>query len=187
MLELKNISFSYSDKTVLKDFSLKLADGECVCLKGESGCGKTTVLRLILGFETPNSGEISAPKKISAVFQEDRLINHISVKRNIMLVSDGDAEKVDQLLKEVGLYEARHKKISVLSGGMKRRVAILRAIAFGGDLLVLDEPFNGLDFQNKQKIAQIITDEFLKVGKSVLLVSHIAEDAELLNAKIVQM
>lgn len=187
MVEFKNVVFSYEDKQVLNGFSLKIEKGECVCLKGESGCGKTTALRLILGLETPISGEISVPKRISAVFQEDRLMEHLSIKRNIMLIDDSDPKRVDKLLKKAGLYEVRHKKISLLSGGMKRRTAILRAIVFGGDLLVLDEPFNGLDFENKRIMSEIIREEFSENGKSVLLVSHIKEDAELLDAKVVEM
>lgn len=187
MLELKNVSFSYDDKTVFSNFSLKICKGECVCLKGESGCGKTTVLNIILGLQTIASGEITRPNKISAVFQEDRLIPHLSLKRNIMLVNDSNPKNVDNLLKSAGLYDIRHKKVSLLSGGMKRRAAILRAVNFGGDLLVLDEPFNGLDYENKQKIARIIKEEFLKKEKSVLLVSHNSEDAELLGAKIIEM
>ena len=187
MVELKNIVFAYDEKTVLNDFSLKIGDGECICLKGESGCGKTTVLRLILGLETPISGEIIVPNRVSAVFQEDRLLDHLSIKRNLMLIGNADSGKVDSLLKKAGLYEVRNKKISRLSGGMKRRVAILRAIVFGGDLIILDEPFNGLDFDNKQIMAEIINQEFLSTGKSVLLVSHIKEDAVLLGATVVEM
>lgn len=187
MVELKNVLFSYDDKQVLKGFSLNLSKGECVCLKGESGCGKTTVLRLLLGLEAPDSGSISVPQKISAVFQEDRLIEHLSIKRNILLANESNQKNTDELLKKTGLYEVRHKKISQLSGGMKRRVAILRAIIFDGDLLILDEPFNGLDFENKQIIAKIIKNEFLGKEKSVLLVSHIKEDAELLGARVVEM
>lgn len=187
MVELKNIGFAYDDRKVLNGFSLNISKGDCVCLKGESGCGKTTVLRLILGLETPNEGEITVPTRVSAVFQEDRLLEQFSIKRNLMLVDNAETVKVDSLLKEVGLYDVRHKKISRLSGGMKRRVAILRAIVFGGDLLVLDEPFNGLDFHNKQVIAEVIKREFLNVGKSVLLVSHIKEDADLLGASVVEI
>ena len=115
------------------------------------------------------------------------MIEHLSIKRNILLANESNQKNTDELLKKTGLYEVRHKKISQLSGGMKRRVAILRAIIFDGDLLILDEPFNGLDFENKQIIAKIIKNEFLGKEKSVLLVSHIKEDAELLGARVVEM
>ncbi len=186
MMNIRNLSFSYDERPILEDFSLTVAENECVCIKAVSGKGKTTLLRLILGLETDFSGEIEVPKNISAVFQEDRLIEHLSLKRNILLAKD-DAEKCDEMLKKVGLYDVRHKKVSQLSGGMKRRVAILRALQFGGDLLLLDEPFNGIDYENKKILAEIIKSEFMVSGKAVLLVTHITEDAELLGARIVEM
>ena len=186
MIELKNIAFSYGETAVLKDFSLEVKNGECVCLKGESGCGKTTVLRLILGLETAQSGTVSVDGTVSAVFQEDRLVESLSLSKNIELVTT-DSVKAAELIKKAGLETVAHKKISAFSGGMKRRAAIIRAVAFGGDALILDEPFNGLDLENKQKMAEIIKENYLDLGKPVLLISHVEEDAELLNARIVEM
>lgn len=188
MIELKNISFSYGEQLILNNFNLKINGGECVQLFGVSGSGKTTVARLILGLEKAQSGHIVVPQKISAVFQEDRLLENLDVLKNIRLVLDKEQySSADNLLKELDLWDVRKKRISALSGGMKRRVAIIRAIAFGGDALILDEPFNGLDSINKKNIANIIKREFIDKNKPVLLITHIKEDAELLNAKTVNI
>lgn len=188
MIELKNVSFSYGELQLLKDFNLSVKGGECVQLYGISGSGKTTVSRLILGLEKADSGNINVPQKISAVFQEDRLLENVDVQKNIRLpLIKEQYVFADNLLKEFGLYGVRKKRVSMLSGGMKRRVALVRAIAYSGDALILDEPFNGLDNDNKIIAANIIKREFLNKDKSVLLITHINDDAELLNAKIINI
>lgn len=188
MIKLENVYFSYAEQNILNNFSLTIKDGECVQLCGASGSGKTTVARLILGLETQTSGNILVPQKISAVFQEDRLLENLDVQKNVRLVlSKEQYSFADKLLKKFGLYDIRKKRISTLSGGMKRRVALVRAIAYNGDALILDEPFNGLDGYNKKIAADIIKDEFIHKGKSVLLITHIKEDADLLRAKIVNI
>lgn len=188
MIELKNISFSYGEQLILNNFNLTISGGECVQLLGISGSGKTTVSRLILGLEKADSGHIIVPQKISAVFQENRLLENFDVIKNIRLVIEKEQYSyADNLLKELGLWDVRKKRISALSGGMKRRVAIIRAIAYCGDALILDEPFNGLDSDNKKIISDIIKRDFIDKNKPVLLITHIKEDAELLNAKTVNI
>ncbi len=188
MIELKNINFSYGQQQILTNFNLFVNGGECVQLCGTSGCGKTTVARLILGIETATSGNIIVPNKISAVFQENRLLENLDVLKNIRLVLSKEQYTIaDSLLKQFGLYNVRKKKVSLLSGGMKRRVALIRAIAYGGDALILDEAFNGLDSENKQIAANIIKQEFLQKNKPVLIITHIKEDSNLFNARIVNL
>lgn len=188
MIKLEKVSFSYGELQVLKDFNLTVSGGECVQLYGVSGSGKTTVARIITGLETADSGQIVVPQKISVVFQEDRLLENIDVLKNIRLVLTKEQYTfADSLLQEFGLYNIRKKRVSTLSGGMKRRVALVRAIAYGGDALVLDEPFNGLDHDNKKIAANIIKRDFLEQNKPVLLITHVKENAELLNAKIVNI
>ncbi|MBR3968959.1 MAG: ATP-binding cassette domain-containing protein [Clostridia bacterium] len=183
MIELKNISFSYGDLQILNNFSLTINNGEVVQLFGESGSGKTTVARIILGLENIDSGNIVVPQKISVVFQEDRLLENFDIQKNVRLVLKKEQYTfADSLLKEFGLYNIRKKKVSELSGGMKRRVALIRAIAYGGDALVLDEPFNGLDLENKRVASAIIKREYTDKNKPVLLISHIEEDGKLLNS-----
>lgn len=191
MIKLENISFAYGDRAVLDGFDLHVKDGQCVCLSGASGCGKTTALKVAVGLEKPYKGNVSGIERPSVVFQEDRLIPHLSLEKNIMLpLKKGDkaAEaKVRELLAEVGLGDVLSKKVRDLSGGMKRRAAIVRAVAFDGDSLILDEPFNGIDGDNKRKVAAVIKREFLDKNKPVLMVSHIPSDAELLSADIFKM
>ena len=188
MIELKNVTFSYGEQQILNNFNLSVNSGECVQLYGISGSGKTTVARLILGLETLTSDNIIVPQKISTVFQEDRLLENLDVQKNIRTVLPKEQFTfADSLLKEFGLYDVRKKRVSELSGGMKRRVALVRAIAYGGDALILDEPFNGLDTENKIIAANIIKREFIDKDKPVLLITHINEDAELLNAKIISI
>ncbi|MCQ2440420.1 MAG: ATP-binding cassette domain-containing protein [Clostridia bacterium] len=184
MTELKNINFSYDEKQIINDFSLKVNANECVCLYGESGCGKTTVLKIIAGLLKPQSGSITNLKNVSYVFQEDRLIPHLSVLQNVTLFLPKDRKAVaKELIGEAGLIEFINKKPDELSGGMKRRLSIVRAVAFGGDALLLDEPFNGLDTDNKVLMANIINREFTEKGKPIIMVSHVDEDIEILNAK----
>ena len=187
MIELKSVDFSYGESKILDSFNLTVNDGECVCLSGPSGCGKTTVLKLVMGLLKPDSGKISGVKRPSVVFQEDRLLNGFSLITNVLLppLADGRKSVATELLKEANLGEAIYEKVRDLSGGMKRRAAIVRALCFEGDVLVLDEPFNGIDAENKRIMAEMIKREYLQKGKPVLMVSHIPSDAELLNARVV--
>ncbi len=188
MIKLSSVSFSYGEKIILNDFSLEVRDGECVVLKGPSGCGKTTAAMIACGLLKPSSGDILSPERISVVFQEDRFVNNLSLLQNIRLpLSKKDYPIADNLLKRVGLYEDRYKKISELSGGMKRRAAIVRAVAFNGDSLILDEAFNGIDNDNKKICAKIIKEYFLDKNKPVLFITHNDEDGNLFGAKQILM
>lgn len=184
MVKTDNLSFTYGKRFILRDFNMEIRDGECVCICGESGKGKSTLAKLIAGLLKPTSGSIKAPQNISYVFQEDRLLNNMNVIKNVCLnVDKSRIPYAESLLRRLGLSEWKNAKIGDLSGGMKRRVAIARAICHGGDLLILDEPFNGIDLHNKKIIADILKEEYLLKGKSVLLISHIQEDSEILNAR----
>ena len=186
MIEVKNLSFSYGDKHLFNNFNLAVTDGECVCITGKSGCGKTTLLNIISGIEKAQEGTVNAPEKISYVFQNDRLVPHLSIIKNIELcIPKSKKAAALSLLKEAGLEKEKDCFPSELSGGMNRRAAIIRAVAFGGDAILLDEPFNGLDFSTKKTMIKIIRREFK--DKSIIMVSHISEDAELMNARIINI
>lgn len=184
MIILKNISFSYGQNNIFTDFSLTVKNGERICITGNSGLGKTTLLRLIMGLENPNVGTVDTENaKISAVFQEDRLLPFKTVAENLLLFAD--YEKVKEGLSMLGISETEKLYPSELSGGMARRVSIARALARKADIYILDEPFSGLDTLNKQKAADFIN--FKTKGKILVAVSHSSEDAEMLNAKTVDL
>ena len=178
-VELKHISKAYGEKQVLRDFSHLLPEGETTCIMGVSGCGKTTLLRLLLGLEAPDSGEILGMegKKKSAIFQENRLVDAISAPANLRLVTPSlSRSQAEQLLTDVGLGDSLHQPARELSGGMQRRVAILRALAADYDILLADEPFVGLDDATKQQTMELFRQRTL--GKTVLLVTHEEKEAE---------
>ena len=180
MIELKNITVSYSNAPVLKDISLTFPEEGCVALQGPSGCGKTTLLRVLAGLTKSDAGEILglSDRKISMVFQEDRLLPWYSAKENIALISDEDVAA--ELLSSVGLADDLDTLPDALSGGMRRRVAIARALAYSNDVLLLDEPFNGLDPALRASVASLIRER----SRLIILVTHDADDADLLGQTV---
>ena len=132
--------------------------------------------------------EAMDPATGTVVFQEDRLLPWLTLADNVCLpLPKEKRDEAKKLLNEIGLAESADKYPAAVSGGMRRRVALVRALAYAGDALLLDEPFNGLDAENRALAAAMVRREFLDRGKPVLLISHIPEDAELLNAEIVYM
>lgn len=186
-IKFTQVSKSFQDKPVLKDLNLTFPEGRMTCLMGPSGSGKTTIINCILGLGRPDSGEITGTedKLVAAVFQEDRLIEHWDAIKNIKLVCDKTvtAEQVLDELKEVGLEEALKKPVREYSGGMRRRVAIVRAMLAKSELIILDEPFQGLDDRIKEQVIDYIKRKTL--GKTVILVTHDREDAERLGAEVI--
>ena len=185
MIKFENVTFAYGEKQILKDFSLEIKEGEHICFFGESGKGKTTLLRLICGLEKPQTGEIAGigKKRFSVVFQEDRLLKNLTVSENVALV--GSRQKGDEALKKLGLKDYLNKKTSELSGGMRRRVAIARALCSDYDVLLLDEAFNGLDEDRIKDTAALILEE--AKGKTVIMITHSLEHAKLLNATVIHI
>ena len=174
-IKIENVSKSFEGKKVLKNLSLQLPEKGIFCLLGASGAGKTTLLRLIAGLDAPDSGRItgSEDKKISFVFQGDRLLPNSTALENIAVA--GSLETATLWLKRLELSDAADKKPAKLSGGMSRRVALARALTFGGDVLLLDEPFKGFDLELKKRIIPYITD-FAK-NALVVLVTHDKQEA----------
>lgn len=177
---IEHLSKKYGEKKVLEDLNLVLEAGKTYTMAGPSGCGKTTFLRILMGLEKADSGTISGvPAKISAVFQENRLSESFSALDNVMLVmnSENKKETAAELLHALGLTDNLTKPVKTFSGGMKRRVALARALAADYDLLILDEPFTGLDAQNRELAIKVI-EEYTK-NKTVLLVSHDIIDSDM--------
>ena len=182
---LKDVSKSFGENKVLDKFCAEIPYGARLCIMAPSGEGKTTLLNLILGLITVDSGEISGvPKNLSAVFQEDRLCESFTAVGNILAVC-GDKKSINEInecLSLLGLEESINQKVSELSGGMKRRVAIARALMADGDLVVFDEPFKGLDDAMHKQTADVIM-KYTK-GKTLILSTHDSLDSQLLNAEI---
>lgn len=171
MIEVKSISKSFGSKRVLDNISFTVNEGECVGLTGESGAGKTTLLRIIAGLEKADSGNVTIRDNTrkTYVFQENRLLENISVLDNILAVSP-DEERAMYFLKGCKLEEEKDKKAGKLSGGMKRRLAVARALAYGGDIYFLDEPLRELDEDTLKQTARLIKEEIR--GKTAILITH---------------
>lgn len=177
MLEAIEISKSYGGKPVLSALSLSVAPGEKLCLTGPSGCGKTTLLRILLGLEEPDRGRVLRRDglRLSAVFQEDRLLENQSAVENLLFVRDASPAEAEKLLQRLCLPpESLRQPAAELSGGMKRRVAIARALFVPFDLLVLDEPYKGLDADVRAAVQAVVAEETR--DKAVILVTHDSQE-----------
>ncbi len=184
-IEIKNLSFSYDEKSVFVDFFASFPAGEMSIIMSPSGSGKTTLLYLIAGLIDPDEGAIECPndaKKVSFVFQDDRLIEQLSVEKNIRFVNSKLKDKeIEECSERLGIKDMMTKKVKCLSGGERQRVAIARALLADYDILLLDEPFTGIDDENKNRVIEYLKEKTR--GKTVLLVTHDKEEAEALGAK----
>ncbi len=187
ILMIKEITKSYGKQKVLENISFNLNESERICIYGKSGIGKTTLLRIIAGLEKADSGKITFVGKVSMVFQEDRLLENTDVYTNLYCVlgSRFDKAEVDMHLKEVGLEGAGNKIVSELSGGMKRRVAIVRCMMKSSEIILLDEPFKGLDTILKDNIIRYVV-KYLN-GRAVIMVTHDISEAEKIQAEIIEI
>lgn len=188
MLELKDISVRYDGKSVLSGCGLSLGDGERLALMGPSGCGKTTLLRVALSLLPPDTGSVSGdPGRTAAVFQEPRLLPWRTAAENVNVVLSDSPDTMPEalsMLERVELSDAGEKYPSELSGGMQQRVSIARALAFRPDLLVLDEPFRGLDDELRGRMVSLLNTSLQSA--SLLLVTHSEEEAEALGCRVLR-
>lgn len=175
MIKFENVAVTF-DNFSLEDLSFHLRRGEKLGIWGPSGSGKSTIVDLILGFLKPCRGRIEKSyKSVSTVFQEDRLIEEISAYENIRAVSPKDPGPI---LSFLGLDDYGQKTCQ-LSGGMKRRLALARALVYDGELLILDEPFTGLDERNRARAIEAIGK--FSSSKSIILISHRETDFALMG------
>lgn len=182
MIILKDVTKVYGEKTVLQNFSQTFEDGARYAIVGPSGRGKTTLLRLILGLEQAQKGNITGvPERKAAVFQEDRLCRNLTVMGNLRMALGRSASQdaIEEVLSQLGILEAASLPASQLSGGMARRAALARAILAQPELLILDEPFTGLDEAAVKRCANAILSHC--PDATLLLVTHRPEDAEMLG------
>ena len=180
---------TFDDNEVLKNVNITLKDNSIYCLMGTSGIGKTTFLRILMGLEHADSGSISGidTKSISCMFQEDRLIPDLSAIDNVRIVLRGktNRKEIRNNLLSILPDESLDMPVSSLSGGMKRRVALARALSYPGKLIILDEPFTGLDKDTKLNVIDYILK--MRNNRTLIIATHGTDDDNLLRAEIIKL
>ena len=187
-LEICGLTKRFGEKTLFEDLDLTLA--EPAILWAPSGWGKTTLLRILMGLEAPDSGTVQGVGRVGAVFQEDRLCPQLTAVQNVELVlPEGKTQYKTQIVSNFQRFGYDEQALALparkLSGGQKRRAALLRALWAGCDTLLLDEPFTGLDPENRRRAAACVRRH--GAGKIVFVVTHEASDAEALEAEILRL
>lgn len=191
MIKLTNISKKYDDNVILSELSLCVQDRERVAIMGKSGCGKTTLLRIIANLEQMDKGkrEGYSFSDIAFVFQEPRLFSHLTVLENLTVSSRKSPKEIKELaltlLEKVGLRDAFNLYPDELSGGMAQRVSIARAMITDAPILILDEPFSALDESTRSQMISVIK-EYCE-GKTLIFVSHNPSDAKELADRIIEL
>ena len=182
---LRGVTKAFGSHTVLQDYTHVFPAGKITCIEGASGCGKTTLLYLLAGLMKPDGGVITGvPERRAFVFQEDRLCEDFTAVSNIRLVCGKSREKAEIMahLEMLSLGAALKKPVRAYSGGMKRRVAIARAVLADADCLFLDEPFKGLDEALKEQVMDYVLAHTR--GKTVICVTHDRSDAAYLGGEL---
>ena len=186
-IKLQNVDFSYGSRQIFRDFSLSLCGNGIYTVIGPSGSGKTTLFRLLLGLAKPNAGEITLSEPPAAVFQEYRLFPWLTAAENVAVIRDKHAAHLEgarHLLSELGFSERDALLYpSELSGGMKQRVSIARALFSDAAILLLDEPTKELDESLRQRLYAILTERAR--SSLILLSTHRTEETEILGAKTI--
>ena len=185
---IEDLTKIYGENAVLNKFCATFNEGETTCLMGRSGWGKTTLFNILMGFERADSGKISGmPAKKSAVFQEDRLCEEFAALSNIKMVT-GKAKSDSEILahlEELGLKDDLQKPLCEYSGGMKRRVAIARAVLFDADVIFMDEPFKGLDADTKKLTMDYVMRH--TKGKTLVVITHDTDECAYLGGTLIEV
>jgi sulfonate transport system ATP-binding protein len=199
-LTLANVSKSFGTKTVLEGINLDIQPGEFVAIVGRSGCGKSTMLRLVAGLDAPTDGQVilngqdlhnRINPNIRMMFQDPRLLPWQRVLTNVELGLLGSNSKVYakqtalQILRSVGLEDRAYDWPAVLSGGQRQRVALARALANRPALLLLDEPLGALDALTRIEMQQLLEDLWIKEQFTALLITHDVEEAVVLADRVI--
>ena len=185
-VQVEQLWKSYDGRPVLRGVSFRAEKG-VTCIMAPSGSGKTTLLRIILGLETADRGQVRGAENFRAMFQEDRLLEGLTAMENLRfaLGRELDESAARALLVRLGLGEEGEKRVRDYSGGMKRRLSLARALLAHSGGLALDEPFTGLDEENRRLCLTLIREAAEE--KTVLLVTHDTKDAEALGARILRL
>ncbi|MBN2851296.1 MAG: ABC transporter ATP-binding protein [Clostridia bacterium] len=189
MLEIKNLNKKYDDHVIFKDFNIQLKENEINCILGASGCGKTTLLNIIAHLDSDYEGTLEGfdHKTYSYIFQETRLLNWFTVHKNLEVILKGYEdieERIDKYLEIVELDRYREYYPYQLSGGMKQRLSIARAFAFKSDILLMDEPFKGLDPALKKSLVEAFIRLWEQDKRTIIFVTHDIEESILLGDDI---
>lgn len=192
MIEIHGLCKAFDGQPVLVNWGFSLQKGEHLALMGPSGCGKTTFLRILMGLEQPDSGDIQGLDglRLAPVFQQDRLCPGLSALANLLLVcpkpTARDRRRALELLAGLGLTDADwNKPAAQLSGGQRRRAALARALLVPADLVLLDEAFKGLDQDTRRRALELTAAE--TADKALLTVTHDPDEADLLGARVMRM
>lgn len=177
MIRIENVSKTIKEREVLKEINLQLNEGDFILLKGHNGCGKTMLLRLIAGLIRPDIGKIQEEKEYSygVIIENPSFMRNETAEYNLRYLASlnrkiGDPE-IERWLKAFNLYDVRKKKVRSFSLGMKQRLAICQAVMEEPDILLLDEPFNGIDDDNVEEVYRIL-NSYAAENRIVIVASH---------------
>jgi len=205
LLSIRNVQYQYKNANAVYSYTLEVQSQEVVAILGQSGSGKSTLLDIVAGFVEPNSGNISLDNKeliglavekrpMTILFQSHNLFEHLSVQKNILLgvskvLKDSieEVEKVKDILKEVGLEKFEHTLASQLSGGQQQRVALARVLIRREPILLLDEPFTGLDEKTRIEMLDLVKKITVEQKLHTIMVTHDTEDCERIANKVYKM
>jgi len=205
LLKVSNLQYQYKDATNIYTYDLEVKPREVVAILGQSGSGKSTLLDIVAGFIEPSSGSINLDgedligqsvekRPISILFQSHNLFEHLSVRKNILLGvskvlkdSIDEVEKVQDILKEVGLEDFEHSLASQLSGGQQQRVALARVLISREPILLLDEPFSGLDEQTRLEMLDLVKSITVEHNLHTIMITHDREDSERIASHVYEM
>ena len=182
-MKIHNLCKKFGNHTIFQNFNIDFEENKVTYLMGKSGIGKTTLLRIISGLDKDFEGEVNFNGRLSYVFQEPRLFPNLTVLDNLKIVNSNPKYDANKILELVLLNGCERMLPSALSGGMKMRLSIARALYYDPDIVLMDEPFAALDEETREKIAEN-TFKLLK-GKTVIVVSHNSDDASKYADKII--
>lgn len=191
-ISIHNIQKAFGSKQVLTGVDYILEDDSIYCLMGPSGMGKTTLLRILMDLEDPDGGSIQGLEKndIAVMFQENRLLEWMDAVDNVAVMRKGIRDKqlkqeIEKNLQRILPADCLHQPVSQLSGGMKRRVALARAMNYPSKLIILDEPFTGLDRATKNDVVDYVLQ--MRGDRILLVATHGTEDAQMLGATVIHL